>query len=116
MVVAHDVAERRRLGHRMGREEAGHHRRYSRASMRGALEAAGWEVRMNRYLNLPGVAGWLAAGWLGRAGRSGTELNAPSTNWLLRTYDRFFVGLSGLTDPVFSRCAGLTVLAVAEKR
>lgn len=96
--------------------EAGHHRRYTRSSVRSVLASAGWQVEATRYLNLPGVAGWIVAGWLGKAGRAGTELNAPSTNWLLRTYDRFFVGLSGLTDPLFARACGLSVLAVAQKR
>lgn len=95
--------------------EAGHYRRYSRASVARTLRAAGWEVQVSRYINLPGVPGWIAAGWLGRTGRSGNELNAPSTNWLLRTYDRFFVGVSELTDPAFSRICGLSVLAVAKK-
>ena len=95
--------------------EAGHHRRYSRASLARVLEAGGWVVESTRYLNLPGVPGWAVAGWLSRAGRSGTDLNAPSTNWLLRFYDRFFVGLSRLTDPIAAHFAGLSVLAVARK-
>ena len=95
--------------------EAGHHRRYSRASLSRALEGAGWEVESSRYINLPGIPGWVLAGWLSRASRSATDLNAPSTNWLLRLYDRFFVGLSRLTDPVAARLAGLSVLAVARK-
>ncbi len=95
--------------------EAGHHRRYSRASMDRALGAAGWEIVTTRYINLPGVPGWLAAGWLSRASRSATELNAPSTNWLLRFYNRFFVGLSRLLDPLSAKVAGLSVLAVARK-
>jgi SAM-dependent methyltransferase len=96
--------------------EAGHRRRYSRASLSRALGAAGWAVVTVRYINLPGIPGWLAAGWLSRASRSATELNAPSTNWLLRFYDRFFVGLSRLTDPLAARVAGLSVLAIARKQ
>lgn len=95
--------------------EAGHHRRYSRDMLTRALEGAGWNVALMRYINLPGIPGWLVAGWLSRASRSATDLNAPSTNWLLRFYDRFFVGLSRLTDPIASRMAGLSVLAVAAK-
>jgi SAM-dependent methyltransferase len=95
--------------------EAGHHRRYSRASLAAVLEAAGWELVTARYMNLPGVPGWLLAGWLSRASRSATDLNAPSTNALLRLYDRFFVGISRLTDPVAARLAGLSVFAVARK-
>lgn len=96
--------------------EAGHHRRYSRASLSRALGAAGWVDVTTRYINLPGVPGWLAAGWLGRASRSATELNSPSTNWLLRFYDRFFVGLSRLTDPLAAKVAGLSVLAVGRRQ
>jgi SAM-dependent methyltransferase len=96
--------------------EAGHHRRYSRALLTRAMGAAGWEVAEIRYLNLPGIPGWILAGWLGRASRSATELNAPSTNWLIRFYDRFFVGISRLTDPLAARFAGLSILAVASKR
>jgi 2-polyprenyl-3-methyl-5-hydroxy-6-metoxy-1,4-benzoquinol methylase len=95
--------------------EAGHHRRYSRASLERTLSAAGWDIVETRYINLPGVPGWLAAGWLSRASRLKTELNASSTNWLLRFYDRFFVGLSRLTDPVASKLGGLSVQAVAKK-
>ena len=96
--------------------EAGHHRSYSRASLGQALEAGGWEVKSARYINLPGVAGWAVAGWLCGASRSGTDLNAPSTNWLLRFYNRFFVGLSRLIEPLAAHFAGLSVLAFARKR
>jgi len=95
--------------------EAGHHRRYSRSSLELVLGSTGWSLVKTRYINLPGVPGWMAAGWLSRASRSGTELNASSTNWLLRFYDRFFVGLSRITDPLAGRVAGLSVLAVARK-
>jgi len=96
--------------------EAGHHRRYSRSTLASALVAAGWDIESTRYINLPGVPGWLVAGWLSRASRSATDLNAPSTNWLLRFYDRFFVGLSRLTDLYAAKFIGLSVLAVARKR
>jgi hypothetical protein len=78
-----------------------------------ALEGAEWNVSLICYIKLPGFPGWLVAGWLSRASRSATDPNTPSTNWLLRFYGRFFVGLSRLTDPVASRIAGLSVLAVA---
>ena len=96
--------------------EAGHHRRYSRAALTKALGVAGWKVETTRYINLPGVPGWMVAGWLSRASRSANELNAPSTNWLLRFYDRFFVGLSRFTDPFAAKFAGLSVLAIATRR
>jgi SAM-dependent methyltransferase len=96
--------------------EAGHYRRYQRYSLERTLLDAGWEVETTRYINLPGVPGWLVAGWLSRMSRAPNELNALSTNWLLRFYDRFFVGLSYLSDPVAARFAGLSVLGVAVKR
>jgi hypothetical protein len=37
-----------------------HHRRYSRASLRGVLEGAGLEVMEVRPFNLLGTLGWLA--------------------------------------------------------
>jgi SAM-dependent methyltransferase len=96
--------------------EAGHHRRYTRRSLERALATAGWTGVASRYVNLPGVAGWLAAGLLGPSRRNATALNAPSTNWLLRLYDRFFVGLSRATDAFSGRLLGLSVVAVARKR
>ena len=69
-----------------------------------------------RYINLPDIPGWLAAGWLSRASRSESKLNAPSTNWLLQFYDCFFVGLSRLTDALAAKVAGLSVLAIGTKR
>jgi SAM-dependent methyltransferase len=95
--------------------EAGHHRRYSRRSLTAAMAAAGWKVASVRYINMPGIPGWVAAGWLSRASRSGTDLNAPSTNWLLRLYDRLFVGLSRSTDGIAGGLAGLSLVAVGEK-
>jgi SAM-dependent methyltransferase len=95
--------------------EAGHYRRYTLGSLKRSLSEAGWKVHLLRYINLPGVPGWWATGWISRGIRSATELNAPSTNWLLRFYDRFFVGLARLMDPVSARVAGLSVLAVATK-
>jgi SAM-dependent methyltransferase len=95
--------------------EAGHHRRYSRASMGVALREAGWDSVATRYINLPGVPGWMIAGWLSRASRSSTKLNARSTNGLLRLYNRCFVGLSKLTDPFAARFAGLSVVATGKK-
>jgi SAM-dependent methyltransferase len=95
--------------------EAGHHRRYTRRSLEQALTRAGWTGVRSRYVNLPGVAGWLVAGLLGRSNRKATALNAPSTNWLLRSYDRFFVGLSRWTDALSGRLLGLSIVAVARK-
>lgn len=95
--------------------EAGHFRRYSQAVLGGVLNDAGWKVEHMGYFNLPGVPGWLLAGWLSRLSRTKTELDAPSTNWLLRCYDRGFVGIARLTDPWIANISGLSLLAVAKK-
>jgi len=95
--------------------EAGHYHRFTRTSLTHVLSAAGWKIATMRYINLPGIPGWVAAGWISRASRSRSELDSASTNWLLRFYDRFFVGLSQLTDPLAAKIAGLSVLAIARR-
>ncbi|HEY1791622.1 MAG TPA: methyltransferase [Opitutaceae bacterium] len=94
-------------------KEAGHHRRYRLGSLRRVATSAGWNEARSRYINLPGVPGWLLAGWLSRGSPSGTSLNAPSTNGLLSLYDRLFVGIARMTDPVAAKIGGLSALMVA---
>jgi SAM-dependent methyltransferase len=95
--------------------EAGHHRRYSPRSLQRVLGEGGWRCQELRYFNLPGIAGWIVAGWLSRWSNRQNALNAPSTNWLLRFYDRFCIGLARLCDPWACRISGLSLVAVAVK-
>ncbi len=97
--------------------DAGHLRRYGMGAVRGLLERSGWEPRRLRYINLPGIAGWIVAGLAARRQRGSetSAINAPITNQLVQLYDRLGVGVSRLLDPVCGRFAGLSLLAVARK-
>lgn len=83
----------------------GHVRRYSRAALRGTLEAAGFDVEILRYVNPVGALGWLVRIRLGR-GRAW-----PSTSFA--TFDRlvpFLRPLDQLRLPF-----GLSLWAVARR-
>lgn len=96
--------------------EAGHFRRYDKKNLDELLIKTGWNILKNKYFNMPGVPGWLVAGILSKTGKSKTELNAPSTNMLLKIYDRFFIKASIISDPLFKNIAGLSLLCISEKR
>lgn len=94
--------------------DAGHYRRYTRRSMHQLLAGAGWKALNLRYVNLPGMIGWLAAGWLSSGKKSTSGLNSKATNRLIRLYNLLFVPLTRATDPFVSRIAGLSIFAVGE--
>ena len=96
--------------------EAGHFRRYGKKDLQKILKDSNWSILRNEYFNMPGIPGWLIAGILSKFGKAGTELNAPSTNILLKIYDRFFVQASIVTDPFCKHIAGLNILNVSVKR
>lgn len=89
--------------------EAGHFRRYTRHSLRSTLQQAGWTVDRLRYLNLTGAAGW----WYHNRWRKDAGLADDSVNHQMRTVDRWLPRIARLTDPIFGRIAGLSVLAIA---
>ncbi len=95
--------------------EAGHFRRFNRRTLGREMRNAGWWVRLLRYVNFPGVPGWFIAGLLGRASGSQGSLNADSTNFLIKMYDRFFAKLPSFTDPFLGLFMGLSLLGVGEK-
>jgi SAM-dependent methyltransferase len=83
----------------------GHRRRYTKTSLRSALERAGFRVERLRLVNPIGALGWLVAG---RLGRSAVIPGSP-----LRLYDRLVPilrALDRLDLPV-----GLSVWAVARR-
>jgi SAM-dependent methyltransferase len=88
--------------------EAGHFRRYTRGSLRDALALGGWAVNRVRYINLIGVAGWYYHNRL----RKNAGLADAAVNRQMRGADRWLPRLARLTDPVFGRIAGLSVLAI----
>jgi SAM-dependent methyltransferase len=95
-------------------QQAGHYRRYTRRTLRQVAEAAGWQPMGCRYVNAPGIPGWFIAGLLSRCFSPREQLDASSTNLLVRLYDRWFTGLSRATDPLFGRLCGLSVFLHCE--
>ncbi|MFP6674850.1 MAG: methyltransferase domain-containing protein [Pirellulaceae bacterium] len=103
IVPAHD-----RLFGRMD-SEAGHFRRYSRRTAREALTRAGWKVDDIRYINVLGAAGWYYHNrWRRDAGLADKQVNHQ-----MHAADRWLPRIARLTDPLFARIAGLSVVAIA---
>lgn len=94
--------------------EAGHYRRYGLKGIKRILKLSGWEIKKIKYINMPGIIGWIAAGFLSK--NKTTALNAPSTNILIRLYDRIFITLSQITDIFFQKLLGLSLFVVAVKK
>lgn len=89
--------------------EAGHFRRYTRLSVAESLHRGGWQVERVRYLNIVGAAGW----WYHNCWRKNAGLTDELANQQIRAADYWLAGLSRLTDPLFGRLAGLSVMAIA---
>lgn len=94
--------------------QAGHYRRYTRKTLSQTAAAAGWETAECRYVNAPGIPGWIAAGVISRFLSPREQLDAPSTNSLVRLYDRWFTGLSRLSDRFCGPICGLSVFFQGE--
>lgn len=88
--------------------EIGHERRYRKATLRAAVEEAGFEVLRLRYVNMIGLPMWiLGMRVLGRRPRAGALL------WL---FDRCVVPLMSRVERVFDPPFGQSVLVVARPR
>jgi SAM-dependent methyltransferase len=83
----------------------GHLRRYTPATLRRAVEAAGLEVAVLRPVNLLGGLAWWVA--VRRGGR------ARPTPWLVKLYDRLVVPLVRLSERRFQPPFGQSVICVA---
>jgi hypothetical protein len=83
----------------------GHERRYTRASLAGALRGAALAVEELRYVNPIGLLAW----YLGARVGGMTPRNGP----LLRAYDRLVVPASRWTERMVRPPFGQSVLAVA---
>jgi SAM-dependent methyltransferase len=99
-----------RLYGRMDRE-AGHYRRYTRRSLRNALERAGWHVDSSKYINALGAAGW----WFHNRVRRTAGLSDARVNRDMRRADRWLAAVARWTDPVLGAGFGLSVAAIARK-
>jgi SAM-dependent methyltransferase len=84
--------------------DIGHQRRYTRASLREALEAAGLRVETLRYLNPVGLLSWVVS--------VKTLRMTPRNGLALRTYDRTIVPIARLLDRMPAPF-GQSVFAVA---
>ncbi|HET7923759.1 MAG TPA: class I SAM-dependent methyltransferase [Rhodanobacteraceae bacterium] len=85
-----------------------HIRRYTRATLRGSLEAAGFEIREMRYADSLGFAATLMFKALDD-GRGGVNRS------LLRLYDRLAFPVSRALDTLTHRWFGKNLLALAAK-
>lgn len=83
----------------------GHFRRYSRAGLREVLERAGFRVTLLRQFNPFSIPGWVLTNNVAKARR----LNVGS----LRLYNSLVPALRAVD--IFSRFAGLALIACAEK-
>ncbi|MFN7733951.1 MAG: class I SAM-dependent methyltransferase [Pirellula sp.] len=89
--------------------QAGHYRRYTRATLRSVLEQSGWAVQHCRYVNALGAAGW----WYHNRWRRDTALDDPSVNHQMRFADRWLPTIAKVTDFWLGSWFGLSVLAIA---
>jgi SAM-dependent methyltransferase len=85
--------------------EIGHHRRYTRDTMRAALRSAGLEPEVVRYVNAPGLLAWIL--WMRLLRRR------PADGLGLRAWDRLVVPLTRTVEQRVAPPFGQSVLAVA---
>ena len=85
----------------------GHQRRYTRASLRAAVDEAGLAVAQLRYVNPIGLVGWYVAVKAMRM--------TPRNGALLRAYDRTVVPLARLADGRVPAPFGQSIFAVARR-
>lgn len=88
-------------------EAVGHHRRYTQESLRGVLEANGFEVETLQWMNLVGIPGWFLNG------RVLKKRVLPPLQ--LRLYDLLAPTLASIEAHV-SLPVGLSLLAVGRRR
>lgn len=89
--------------------EAGHFRRYTRASLRSAFERGGWQVDRVRYINLVGAMGW----WYHNRWRKEAGLKDAAVNRQMATADRWLPRFAQITDPLLGWLGGLSVVGIA---
>ena len=92
-------------------EQAGHFRRYTRRNLGQTLRAAGWRVRRTFYVNALGGLGW----WFNHRFLRPKPIDSAAINNQLLLYDRLLVPVARLTDWMWSRVFGLSVVAIASK-
>jgi cyclopropane fatty-acyl-phospholipid synthase-like methyltransferase len=86
----------------------GHHRRYSRRTLRAAFNAAGLDVVSIRYTNPVGLLGWIYNRYL--------TGNTEHTSRQVRLFDRFIAPWALPLERVFVPPIGLSLFAVGRAR
>jgi SAM-dependent methyltransferase len=89
--------------------QAGHFRRYTRRGVTHTLSAAGWRVERTFYINALGGLGW----WFNHRFLRPKPIDSATINNQLLLYDRMLVPIARLTDWVWRRVFGLSVVAIA---
>lgn len=84
-----------------------HHRRYTRTTLRTAIEAAGWKPLRVSYMNMPGIVAWFTAGRILRK----TSIAAGDA----KAYDRLVVPWLSRLESIIEPPIGANLLAVATK-
>ncbi len=90
---------------------AGHHRRYTKASLSGLFEAAGFTIVRRRYRNAVGALGWLLNGRILKQ----TNLSADSVSAQIRLFDRFGLPITRIVDRFTRSFAGQSLLIAGRK-
>jgi SAM-dependent methyltransferase len=90
-------------------EQAGHFRRYTRRGVTQTLTAAGWRVQRTFYVNALGGLGW----WFNHRFLRPKPIDSAAINNQLLLYDRVLVPIARLTDWMWRRVFGLSVVAIA---
>jgi 2-polyprenyl-3-methyl-5-hydroxy-6-metoxy-1,4-benzoquinol methylase len=90
-------------------KEAGHCRRYSRRRLIQTLTKSGWKVERVQYVNALGAVGW----WFHNRVRQQAGLSDARVNRQMRSADRWLPRIARLTDPLFGKLFGLSVLGIA---
>lgn len=85
----------------------GHHRRYTRDSLREKIDTTGWKVVHIAYSNLPGMVAWFL---LGRIFGSQTI-----SAWQIGAYDRLVIPWLSRIESVVPPPVGQSLLAVAQR-
>ena len=93
---------------RVARQSLRAHRRYTRPSLRTAIETAGWNRCGIRYMNMPGIAAWFLAG---RVLRKDQHCAADA-----KAYDRFVVPWLSRLESLVPAPIGSNIIAVATRR
>jgi 2-polyprenyl-3-methyl-5-hydroxy-6-metoxy-1,4-benzoquinol methylase len=86
--------------------ELGHHRRYTRSTLKDKMEDSGFKVIHQQYFNMPAMLGWFVSGTLLK--------NKIIPESQLGFYNRF-VPLFRKVDKLIGHSIGLSVIAVGKK-